>query len=70
MANVVTELGAAKQTIDYTLGVSVLTAPAWVQYLQNASVVVAFIAAIGGAILVWVRVRLALIELKQRKNSS
>lgn len=59
MGNVTQSIDTVKHTIDYTLGAGVITAPVWVQWLQVASSLAAFVAAFGGVILVTIRIAIA-----------
>ena len=67
MANV-SEIGVMKVVKDVTLGTGMVTAPVWVQWLQNASELVAFVAVLGGAVLVWLRVKLTLKEIRAKEK--
>lgn len=51
--------GAAKQLTDYTVGGTAATSPWWLEWLHTANEVAATVAAIGGVVLVLIRIRVA-----------
>jgi hypothetical protein len=53
-----------RTSMDVAIGTSAVTSPLWIQYVQNGATVVA---AIGGAVLILIRVWIAIRDLRNKK---
>jgi O-glycosyl hydrolase len=58
-------IAQAKQTIDYTVGTGGVTSPAWLPLLNE---IAALVALYGGAVLVLIRIAIAIKEWNQRRK--
>jgi hypothetical protein len=55
-----------ERTLDYIIGAGGATAPAWLQWVHMVSDMAAAVAAIGGVMLVSLRIALAIREWKNK----
>lgn len=54
-----------KNTLDTTIGMGGITSPFWYKWLHSANELAAFITIIGGAILILLRIALAIREWRR-----